>query len=139
MDYIVELEFDGPGFVAVPNGVVDDARLSAEALAVLVIWPGLLVVEGRALCAWPRSASGSISARTSGSASRASCGRSARFPTISDAQTMAAISCARWSSAGLSGSTCEPENPAHREKPVSRKPGSHGGKPGSGQPENPAP
>ena len=36
MDYIVELEFDGPGFVAVPNGVVDDARLGAEALAVLV-------------------------------------------------------------------------------------------------------
>ena len=36
MDYVVELNFEGPGFVAVPNAVVDDARLGADALAVLV-------------------------------------------------------------------------------------------------------
>ena len=36
MDYLVELGFEGPGFVAVPNAVVDDERLGADALAVLV-------------------------------------------------------------------------------------------------------
>ena len=36
MDYVVELNFEGPGFVAVPNAVVDDTRLGADALAVLV-------------------------------------------------------------------------------------------------------
>jgi hypothetical protein len=36
MDYVVELDFDGPGFVAVPNAVVDDKRLGPEALGVLV-------------------------------------------------------------------------------------------------------
>lgn len=36
MDYVVELDFEGPGFVAVPNSVVDDQEVSADALAVLV-------------------------------------------------------------------------------------------------------
>ena len=35
-DCIVQTEFQGPGFVAVPNHVADDDRLSADALGVLV-------------------------------------------------------------------------------------------------------
>lgn len=36
MDYIVETQFEGPGFVAVPNAVAQLAELSADALGVLV-------------------------------------------------------------------------------------------------------
>ena len=36
MDYLIELDFAGPGFVPVPNHVADDARLSDGAVAVLV-------------------------------------------------------------------------------------------------------
>ena len=36
MDYIVETNFQGPGFVAVPNAVARNDQLSAEALGVLV-------------------------------------------------------------------------------------------------------
>jgi len=35
MDYLIELQFEGPGFVAVPNRVIDDERLSADAIGVL--------------------------------------------------------------------------------------------------------
>lgn len=35
-DCIVQTDFQGPGFVAVPNHVADDDRLSADALGVLV-------------------------------------------------------------------------------------------------------
>jgi len=36
VDYLIETNFQGPGFVAVPNHVVDDERLSPDALGVLV-------------------------------------------------------------------------------------------------------
>lgn len=36
MDYIIETNFQGPGFVAVPNAVAQSADLSPEALGVLV-------------------------------------------------------------------------------------------------------
>lgn len=36
VDYIIETDFQGPGFVPVPNAVAQDAALSAEALGVLV-------------------------------------------------------------------------------------------------------
>jgi len=36
MDYLIETAFQGPGFVAVPNHVLDDERLSPEAIGVLV-------------------------------------------------------------------------------------------------------
>jgi hypothetical protein len=36
MDYLIETSFQGPGFVAVPNHVLDDERLSPEAIGVLV-------------------------------------------------------------------------------------------------------
>ena len=36
VDYIIETDFEGPGFVPVPNAVAQHAALSAEALGVLV-------------------------------------------------------------------------------------------------------
>jgi len=36
MDYVIQTEFQGPGFVAVPNAVAQMENLSAEALGVLV-------------------------------------------------------------------------------------------------------
>jgi hypothetical protein len=36
MDYVIETDFEGPGFVAVPNHVIDRDDLSPEALGVLV-------------------------------------------------------------------------------------------------------
>lgn len=36
MDYIIQTQFEGPGFVAVPNSVAQMAELGAEALGVLV-------------------------------------------------------------------------------------------------------
>lgn len=49
MDYVLELGFDGPGFVAVPNAVVDMDGLSADALGVLVYLARLAGGRGAAI------------------------------------------------------------------------------------------
>ena len=41
MDYVIQTQFQGPGFVAVPNHVAQNAALSPEALGVLVYFASL--------------------------------------------------------------------------------------------------
>ena len=136
MDYIVELEFDGPGFVAVPNGVVDDARLSAEALAVLVYLARLAggrgprIVRVAAIC--KRFDFGKDKWQRIARELRAVGALSDNFGRTDDGRNIVRSLVVGWPKAAqpvsrktrLTGKTCEPENPAHTaENPaqVSRK------------------
>jgi len=122
MDYLIEFDFEGPGFVAVPNRVFDDHRLSMEAVAVL----GYL-----ARLAGKRS--GVV--RVSAIRKRYRCGKD-RWQRIARelravgalrdeyARTADGREIVRCLKFGWPPETCEPENPAHRaENPahVSRK------------------
>ena len=136
MDYIVELEFDGPGFVAVPNGVVDDARLSAEALAVLVYLARLAggrgprIVRVAAIC--KRFDFGKDKWQRIARELRAVGALSDNFGRTDDGRNIVRSLVVGWPKPAQpvsrktrrTGKTCEPENPAHTaENPaqVSRK------------------
>ena len=136
MDYIVELEFDGPGFVAVPNGVVDDARLGAEALAVLVYLARLAggrgprIVRVAAIC--KRFDFGKDKWQRIARELRAVGALSDNFGRTDDGRNIVRSLVVGWPKpvqpvsrkTRLTGKTCEPENPAHTaENPaqVSRK------------------
>ena len=136
MDYIVELDFDGPGFVAVPNGVVDDERLSAEALAVLVYLARLAggrgprIVRVGAIC--KRFAFGKDKWQRIARELRAVGALSDNFGRSDDGRNIVRSLVVGWPKPSqpvsrktrLTVKTCEPENPAHTaENPaqVSRK------------------
>lgn len=136
MDYIVELDFDGPGFVAVPNGVVDDARLSAEALAVLVYLARLAggrgprIVRVAAIC--KRFGFGKDKWQRIARELRAVGALADNFGRTDDGRNIVRSLVVGWPKPvdpesrkiRRTGKTCEPENPAHTaENPaqVSRK------------------
>ena len=131
MDYVVELEFDGPGFVAVPNSVVDDDRLGSDALAALVYLARLAggrgprVVRVGAICArfrwgkdkWQRVARelravGALSDNFGRSDDGARVVRSLSvcWPKAAPARVAGPARGAR-----QAASSCERENPAHRK------------------------
>lgn len=135
MDYVIELAFDGPGFVAVPNHVVDMERLSAEALGVLVYLARLAGARSGAVVRvaavrerfqmgkdrWQRIAGElrEVRALTSGFGRSDDGKHIARFLRIG--WPSAPVKSARKSVASVSRKTrlserevCGPENPAHR-------------------------
>lgn len=119
----MELEFEGPGFVAVPNSVVDDERLSADALAVLVYLArlsggrGPRVVRVAAICKrfewgkdkWQRVAR---ELRAVGALSDNFDGRTP------DGRHIVRSLSVGWPKAKPKAKpvVCEPENPAHRKR-----------------------
>jgi hypothetical protein len=149
MDYLIETSFQGPGFVAVPNHVLDDERLSPEAIGVLV-W-------------FARKPVGWI-ARTSAVRERFAMGKDRWQRIARELRAVGAIRVERIRTAAgvISGSRfvicwpepvacAEPDKPvsatSRKTRPVDHKPGNPAaGKPAKGcrktrqrVPENPAP
>jgi hypothetical protein len=137
-DYSIHLGFEGPGFVAVPNAVADDPRLSSDALAALVYLARL--AGGRAGAVVRVSA---VRARFGWGRDRwqsaARCLRAAgaladHFGRSSDGRAVARALVVRWPSRAPEASapeaaTCEPGNPVHTVEA--------GGKPATCEPGNP--
>jgi len=135
---LIQTEFQGAGFVAVPNHVVN-GTLGADALGVLV-W----------LAARPvGSVVSVVSIRKRFGFGKDKWQRISRELRDAGALISTAVQCpetgrivgksflVRWPE--KRAGTHEPENPAHGAEPKAGKPGSRAGKPGHEKPENPAP
>jgi hypothetical protein len=137
--YTIHLNFGGGGFVAVPNGVADDRRLTGDALAALVYLARLAggrdgcivrVAAVRARFGWGRDRWQSVARSL-----RAVGALSDYIGRTPDGRGIARALAVGWPQPVADGpQSCEPGNPAHTCEPGNP---SHR-QPGSGGPGNPA-
>lgn len=118
MDYLVELDFSGPGFVAVPNEVADLDALGADALGVLVYLARLAGNRGprivRVSAILRRFRFGKDKWQRIARELRAVGAMRDVFGRSDDGRSIARAFAVGWPGAA----TCKPENPARTSRPV---------------------